>query len=135
MRIGELSSQAHVSIQTLRYYERRGLLPAPDRQTSGYRRYPPDAVQRVRFIRRAQELGFTLQEIDDLLALWADSTESCGAVEKRASSTLERIEEKINGLMQMREALNQYVNACRQRHSLATCPLLAALGEELEKKA
>lgn len=130
MRIGEVAAQAHVSIQALRYYERRGLLPTPSRQTSGYRRYDSDALQRVRFIRRAQDLGFTLNEIGDLLSLWADSAKSCGAVEKRATITLDRIDEKIGDLKRMRTALAHYVTACRDRHSLEGCPLLAALGED-----
>ena len=130
MRIGEVAAQTDVSIQTLRYYERRGLLPAPYRQISGYRRYNPDALQRVRFIRRAQDLGFTLQEIGDLLSLWADSARSCGAVEKRAIVTLDRIDEKIRDLKGMRRALAHYVTACHDRHSLEGCPLLAALGED-----
>lgn len=88
MRIGELAAEAGVNIQTLRYYERRGLLSFPERLASGYRIYDTDAVRRVRFIRRAQELGFTLQEIGDLLMLWSDSAQSCQAVEGRARAAL-----------------------------------------------
>jgi len=128
MRIGELARDARVSIQTLRYYERRGLLSPPRRQTSGYRRYDDAAVNRVRFIRRAQDLGFTLQEIGDLLTLWPDSARSCGAVEGRASATLSRIDEKIEDLNRMRAALAKYVHACRERATLDSCPLLTALG-------
>jgi MerR family copper efflux transcriptional regulator len=131
MRIGEIAAEAEVNIQTLRYYERRGLLQAPSRRASGYREYDGDAVQRVRFIRRAQDLGFTLQEIADLLALQHEASRSCGIVEQRASGTLERIDEKIKDLRRMRRALAKYVNACRDQHSLETCPLLAALGGEV----
>jgi Hg(II)-responsive transcriptional regulator len=127
MRIGEVAAEADVTIQTLRYYERRGLLPVARRQASGYRRYGRDIVQRVRFIRRAQDLGFTLQEITDLLGFWGDSTRSCRAVEQRATTTLQRIEEKISDLERMRGALSQYVTACRDRRSFDSCPLLAAL--------
>jgi MerR family transcriptional regulator, copper efflux regulator len=130
MRIGEIAAEAQVNIQTLRYYERRGLLGTPTRRASGYREFSPDDVQRVRFIRRAQDLGFTLQEIGDLLALQAESTHSCGVVEQRASGTLERIDEKIKDLKRMRMALAKYVNACRDQRSLETCPLLTALGGE-----
>src|SRR6267378_1367440 len=91
MRIGELSAETSVSIQTLRYYERRGLLPAPHRRASGFRVYDPDTTRRVRFIRRAQDLGFTLQEIGILLAFWGHPAKACGAVEQRARDTLERI--------------------------------------------
>ncbi len=128
MRIGELASQADVNIQTLRYYERRGLLDAPERLASGYRVYDTSAVQQVRFIRRAQELGFTLQEIADLLTLWRDSAESCQAVEGRASAALDRIDYKMRDLKRMRRGLAQYVTACQRRDSLNERPLLKELG-------
>lgn len=129
MRIGQLAAQADVNVQTLRYYERRGLLEMPDRSASGYREYATETVRRIRFIRRAQHLGFTLEEIRDLLAFWSDSSKSCTAVERRASATLARIENKIADLRRMSEALSQYVVACRDRASLHECPLLAGLGE------
>ncbi|MGH7533759.1 MAG: MerR family DNA-binding protein [Gemmatimonadales bacterium] len=128
MRIGEVAKEADVGVQTLRYYERRGLLAAPDRQVSGQRTYVPTVVQRVRFIKRAQDLGFTLDEIAGLLALWPDSVKSCRQVERRAVSTLERIQTKIDDLERMRDALAQYVTACQQRRSLDDCPILRALG-------
>ncbi len=134
MRIGQVAARTDVSIQTLRYYERRGLLPAPSRLSSGYRRYSPDAVHRVLFIRRAQDLGFTLQEIGDLLGLWADSAKSCVAVEERARVTLDRIEGKIRDLQRMSRALAQYVTACRDRQLLDECPLLSVLGGNNETK-
>lgn len=132
MRIGEVAAEAGVGIQTLRYYERRGLLPPPTRQLSGYRRYDSDIIQRVRFIRRAQDLGFTLQQIADLLTLWSDSSRACGMVEHRASETLARIEGKIRDLERMRGALASYVTSCRDRDSFDSCPLLAALGQDHE---
>ncbi|MGI9091373.1 MAG: MerR family DNA-binding protein [Gemmatimonadaceae bacterium] len=102
---------------------------------SGYRVYDASAVQQVRFIRRAQQLGFTLQEIRDLLGMWNDSAESCQVVEGRASSALGRIDNKIEDLNRMRRGLAQYVAACQRRRSLDECPLLQALGgpEGLEK--
>ena len=129
MRIGELASRAGVGQQTLRYYERRGLLKPSRRAGSSYREYRAGAVREVRFIRRAQELGFTLEEIRDLLALWPDSSKSCSAVERRASVTLARIREKMSDLRRMSEALSKYVSACRNRASLDQCPLLEDLGE------
>ena len=128
MRIGELATHACVHIQTLRYYERRGLLLAPARLASGYRVYGPEALQRVRFVKRAQELGFTLQEIGDLLKLWKESAKSCRAVELRARDTLGRIEKKIADLKRMRRGLGRYVAACEMRPSLDECPLLKVLG-------
>lgn len=128
MRIGDLAAQAHVNVQTLRYYERRGLLSAPERLASGYRVYGPDALRRVRFVKRAQELGFTLQEIGDLLMLRKDSARSCRAVEERARNALERIEKKIADLKRMRRGLGLYVAACEQQPTLDECPLLRVLG-------
>ena len=132
MKIGEVAVRTAVGIQTLRYYERRGLLPAPQREESGYRNYDHDALRRVRFIRRAQNLGFTLQEINDLLRLWPDSARSCGAVEKRSAAALSRTRQKIRDLKRIEGALRHYVTACRQRGALSDCPLLRSLGAEDE---
>lgn len=128
MRIGEVAAETSVGVQTLRYYERRGLLPPAERQRSGQRTYGPDAVRRVRFIRRAQDLGFTLEEIDGLLELWPASEKSCHEVETRAAATLRRIDGKIRDLERMRGALAEYVSACNDRKSLDGCPILGALG-------
>jgi DNA-binding transcriptional MerR regulator len=128
MLIGELAARAGVSVQTLRYYERRGLVSTPRKSASGYRQYGAEAVRTVRFIRRAQALGFTLEEIRDLLGLWAESTKSCAAAERRARATLGRIDSKIADLRQMADGLTQYVSACRDRATLQDCPLLAELG-------
>ena len=129
MRIGELATQAGVNAQTLRYYERRGLLETAKRSPSGFREYDADAARRIRFIRRAQDLGFTLDEIRDLLGLWAASAKSCSAVEKRARITLGRIDGKIADLRQMSDALSKYVSACESRPAMQQCPLLEELGE------
>jgi Hg(II)-responsive transcriptional regulator len=128
MRISELAALADVKIDTIRYYERRGLLVPPERLASGYRTYDADAVRRVSFIRRAQALGFTLHEIEDLLALWNDSAGSCQAVEERARLARERIDAKVRDLTRMRRALDQYVTACQHRSALDACPLLQELG-------
>lgn len=104
------------------------LLAAAGRQQSGYRLYDDASIQRVRFIRRAQDLGFTLEEIADLLSLWPDSAHACGAVERRATATLERIGDKIRDRSRMREVLSAYVKACRRHESVESCPLLTALG-------
>jgi MerR family copper efflux transcriptional regulator len=128
MRIGEMARRAGVNVQTLRYYEKRGLVTASDRAPSGFREYNDAALRQLRFVRRAQSLGFTLDEIGDLLALWSDSTTSCAAVEQRATATLERIESKIADLRQISVALTKYVSACHNRNSLEQCPLLEELG-------
>src|SRR5574338_1446272 len=123
MQIGELAAEAGVSVQTLRYYERRGLVTTARKPGSRYRQYGPATLRTIRFIRRAQALGFTLDEIRDLLGLWAESSKSCSAAERRASATLGRIGAKIADLTNMRDALTKYVAACRNRKSLHECPL------------
>ena len=135
MNIGQLSATTGVPAATVRYYERRGLLDPPRRTRAGYRQYEAETTQRLRFIKRAQELGFTLEEIADLLAFWRDSATSCGKVEGRATATLERINAKLRDLNRMRIALSQYVSACRTRDGLSECPLLASLAivEEIRK--
>jgi Hg(II)-responsive transcriptional regulator len=130
MRIGEVASGAAVNIETIRYYERVGLLPSPARGSSGYRAYTVQAVLRVRFIKRAQELGFTLTEIRDLLALREQSETACTRVEASATAALQRIAEKSRDLERMRLALSKYVDACRTAGRLAECPLLRALEPE-----
>jgi MerR family copper efflux transcriptional regulator len=134
MRIGELAARADVNIDTIRYYERRGLLEPPERLASGYRTYGTGAVQRVSFIRRAQAVGFTLHEIEDLLALWNDSADSCKAVEERARVARERIDTNIRDLTRMRRALDQYVAACQHRPALDACPLLQELGGSEQRR-
>lgn len=134
MRIGELAAAAAVNVQTLRYYERLGLLPQPARRSSGYRVYDPESVRRVRFIKRAQDLGFTLGEIADLLALRERSVSACEQVEARAAATLRRIDEKVRDLESMKGALSEYVTTCQRRQPLGECPLLRALDRPISDR-
>jgi DNA-binding transcriptional MerR regulator len=127
MKINEVASAAQVSVQTLRYYERRKLVGTPRRGASGYRDYEPETIERVRFIKRAQTLGFTLEEIGELLGLWSDSKSSCAAAEHQARLKLQSIDAKIADLQGMRGALVQYVSACTRRSTMDECPLLRAL--------
>ncbi len=129
MRIGEAARGAGVNVQTLRYYERRGLLPAPERKPSGFRAYDAGTVGRVRFIKHAQALGFTLEEIGDLLALRVNARAACGSVEARAKATAARIGQRIAELDRMRTVLLRLVRACRRRTPTGDCPILEALSE------
>src|SRR5690554_4508377 len=105
MRIGELAKLAGVNIQTIRYYERRGLLTAPVRLESGYREYTPACLERMRFIRRAQDLGFTLSEIETLLTLRQDENTTAAQVKDRALAKIAAVEKKIADLETIRRAL------------------------------
>ncbi|MCH7494042.1 heavy metal-responsive transcriptional regulator [bacterium] len=125
MRIGQVAAAAGVGVETLRYYERRGLLPNPPRTGSGYRAYGGGAVARVRFIRRAQDLGFTLAEIGDLLALRDDQDINCAHVRKRANSKIAQVDGKVRDLLAIRDRLVALVERCREGES-STCPIIEA---------
>lgn len=127
MRIGELAAKAGVGSQTLRYYERRGLLQKPPRSTSGYRTYTVEAVILVRFVKRAQELGFTLGEIQALLRLRNDHKAACSDVRASASAKIADIEEKIAHLQAIKKALGILVKSCTSRGSTRECPILEAI--------
>src|SRR2546426_458791 len=105
LRTGELAAHAGVNVETIRFYERRGLLQDPRRRSSGYRDYPAEAVRVVRFIKRAQELGFTLREVQELLRLRDSQAASCADVRAAASATLKGIDRKVDTLRAMRAAL------------------------------
>jgi Hg(II)-responsive transcriptional regulator len=129
MRIGEAAREAGVNVQTLRYYERRGLLPKARRSSSGYRKYTGDEVQVVRFIKRAQELGFTLTDVNALLRLAPVEPKSCSAVQALASSKLDELDRKIAMLKSMRRSLHELVTTCDRPRRRSACPMLDALGE------
>jgi MerR family copper efflux transcriptional regulator len=129
MTIGRLAKQTGVNIDTIRYYERNGLIPEPVRRASGYREYEISDVQRLRFIMRAKELGFTLAEIGELLSLSADR--DVRGVKHRAEQRLGQVEHKIKELHRIRRGLKTLIDACPGRGDLEHCPIVAALsGEE-----
>ncbi len=131
MRIGEVAAGAGVNIQTLRYYERRGLLPEPERRESGYRAYDPETVRLVQFIKRAQELGFTLREIAELIEL-RESPRRGTEVRSLAQAKIEDIERKMRRLRAMRDALRGLVEACDCEGGAPTCPIIEALDDSGE---
>lgn len=127
LKIGELADRAGVNLQTIRYYEREGLLPEPPRLASGYRMFPRDAVRRIRFIKRAQELGFTLSEIKELLALRIDRDRGSGEVHKLAQAKITDIEQKIRTLQAMKKVLKQVAERCPGCGPTSECPILESL--------
>jgi MerR family copper efflux transcriptional regulator len=130
LTIGQLAEQAGVGVETLRFYERKKLIPEPPRRRSGYREYPPEAVSRIRFIRGAKELGFSLKEIDELLTLRAESEGQCAEVLARAQGKIADISQRIASLERMKRALEQLASTCSERATSGDCPILDAL--ELE---
>jgi MerR family transcriptional regulator, mercuric resistance operon regulatory protein len=128
VRTGQVAADAGVNVQTLRYYERRGLLPEPPRRDSGYRAYSKDTVAVVRFIKRAQELGFTLGEIDTLLHLAGGGPASCEAVKGLAQEKLLDLDSRMEGLRVMHDSLQRLVDTCDRPARRRECPLIEALG-------
>ena len=127
LTIGRVARMAGVNTETLRYYERRKLLPEPPRSESGYRNFPVDTVDRVRFIKRAQELGFSLKEIQQLLAL-ADGDESgCGDVLTFATTKSADLEAKIRDLKRMHRTLTELMRKCSGKGSIDACPIIESL--------
>jgi len=128
--IGTLASSAGVNVQTVRYYERRGLLPPLRRNTSGYRLYDEGAVRILRFILRAKELGFTLVEIKELLSLSVSSPASCDRVRDKALYKLRVVEGKLKALNSVRDVLRELITACDNQRFTEECPILRVLEGE-----
>lgn len=127
MTIGKLAQAAAIHVETVRYYERRGLIQRPAAPQAGYRRYPPQTVDRIRFIKKAQTLGFTLAEVADLLALRVETGITCDPVRRQALAKIEAIAAKINSLQRMKETLESLVQACDTQAPTNDCPVLQAL--------
>lgn len=130
MTIGRVAEQAGVGIETVRFYEREGLLSEPNRSASGYRLYDADVVARLQFVRRAKELGFTLSEIKELLSLRVDATTSRQDMRAKAQAKIEDIESKIKTLQRMKKALSGLIQECCAKGDGAECPILKALDGE-----
>ncbi len=127
LTIGQVARQAGVGVETVRFYERQGLLDAPPRRASGYRQYAPEMVARLQFIRRAKELGFALKEIGELLSLRIAPDTTCGEVKARAEAKMADIDAKLRDLQRMKAALAQLVDACSGSGPTSQCPILDAL--------
>jgi MerR family transcriptional regulator, copper efflux regulator len=127
LTISQVAGAARVNVQTIRYYERRGLFPPPRRSSAGYRQYAADAVERLRFIKHAQDLGFSLKEIQDLLRLRVRHGVACDAVERKTRAKIQLVQEKIAGLRRVERTLEQLAAACSARRPTEECPILDAL--------
>jgi MerR family mercuric resistance operon transcriptional regulator len=127
---GTLAKQGGVNLESIRYYERRGLLPKPPRTGSGYRMYTDDALRRVRFIKRAQAIGFTLREIRELLGLRVKAGSTCDDVRRKAEAKVVEIDEKRRHLAAMKKTLTKLVSSCECSGPASECSFLAHLGDE-----
>jgi MerR family copper efflux transcriptional regulator len=130
LTIGRVARQAGVGIETIRFYERQGLVVEPPRGESGYRHYPASVVPRLLFIKQAKELGFTLKEIKELLSLRVEPSVTCADVKRRAEAKIAEIEAKIRALKQIKRALARVTEACRGSGPIDDCPILKALGSK-----
>jgi MerR family transcriptional regulator, copper efflux regulator len=135
LTIGQLAKQAGVGVETIRFYEREGLIARPERRPSGYRQYTPDAVRRVRFIRHAKELGFALKEVQELLELRVDPVSSCAHVREHAQAKIADIEARIAALERMKAALARLARSCRGRGPTSECPILEELDRDEDRRA
>jgi MerR family transcriptional regulator, copper efflux regulator len=127
LTVGRLARAAGVGIETIRFYQKRGLLDQPVRRPSGYRMYDHTAVARIKFVKHAQGLGFTLKEVADLIELERDSRAQCSDLQVRANEKIELIERKISELERMRTELLRLSSACASDQPLASCELLSCL--------
>ncbi len=130
LTIGKVAGRIGVGIETIRYYEHRGLIEPPPRSDSGYRQYPEATVQRLRFIRRAKKLGFSLKEIKELLSLQSNPQTTCADIQQRAELKLADIHQRIADLEKMANALDTLVTACSADATSGECPILQALTED-----
>ena len=128
MTISKAARKAGVGVEAIRFYERRGLIEQPPKpESSGFRDYPMETVQRIRFIRQAQEIGFSLREIEELLSLRADPAADCADVREQAKAKLGEVNRKIAGLEKISGALQELIAACPGSGALRTCSILEAL--------
>jgi MerR family mercuric resistance operon transcriptional regulator len=129
LKTGELAKRARVNVETLRFYEREGLMPEPPRRRSGYREYPAESVQRIRFIKRAQELGFSLREVRELLALRVEPGTTCADVRHKAQAKVTEVRQKIADLKAIERVLKTLTARCSGEGPLSDCPILESLNE------
>lgn len=127
LTIGVVARESKVGIETIRYYEREGLIKPPPRSASGYRQYPEDTVNRLRFINNAKELGFSLKEISSLLSLKITKRSKCKNVKKSAKEKMLEIEKKIQSLQRIHRALKNLISKCEVNEISSECPILEAL--------
>ena len=127
MLISQVARQAGVGVETVRFYERKGLVTQPAKMDGSFRRYPAETVRRIRFIQRAKDLGFTLEEVGQLLELRARPDARCEKVRKRAQAKIENINEKMETLKAMRTALSRLLKECSGQAPITDCPILESL--------
>ncbi len=135
MKIGQVAKRAGVGVETIRFYERKGLLVQPPRIHGQYREYPTEAVDNIRFIKRAKDLGFSLSEIAELLSLGTDSNATCADVKRRAVAKISAIQQRMTDLHRMKRALGRLVATCSGTGPIDHCPIITCFGTFKKKEA
>ena len=130
LTIGQVPKRSGIGLETVRFYERKGLIEEPPRTDSGYRQYPEEVVVRIRFIKRAKELGFALKEISELLSLRVDPNTTCADVRKQTEFKISDVEEKIRALRRIKTALKKLAASCVGTGPTSECPILEALDSQ-----
>jgi len=128
--IGKVAKKSGVGVETVRFYERLGLIEQPPRSDGGYRKYPEETVVRIQFIKQAKRLGFTLKEIGELLMLQKSADISCGDFQRRAESKLVDVKNRIEELERIRDVLNSLIQSCSMEKSTEECPILNVMKGE-----
>lgn len=124
LKIGQVAKQSDISVETVRYYEKRGLIPAPQRLDSGYRVYPQSILQRLHFIQRCKDLGFSLQEIGELLNLQTDPATSSALVKEQVENKIQLVKQKIGELKKIEHSLEQLSDLCCGDGPVSDCPII-----------
>ncbi|WP_176466261.1 MerR family transcriptional regulator [Aliifodinibius salipaludis] len=138
-KIGEVAKRADVNKETVRYYEQRELIPKPDRRRSGYRIFTQRHIDQITFLKRAQQLGFTLTEIKELLDLRLDENTTCSKIKEEAQQKYQDVSKKIHDLQRIQETLTNLIDCCSEDRPIGDCPILEALegknetGKQLRK--
>lgn len=129
LRIGQIAKESGVGVETVRFYENEGLIETAARSASGYRQFPASTIAQVRFIQQAKKLGFSLQEISELIILQSAPDATCAEVKKTARAKIADIQEKIDSLEQIRNILKPLVNQCKSDNPISDCPILNAFND------
>jgi len=132
LRIGEVAKKSHVSVETVRFYEREGLITLPKRTVSGYRQYSESAIKQIQFIQHAKTLGFSLKEIGELIKLKSTRDARCTSIKATAKAKITDIQEKIDALERMKTALQPLVVRCKASDPISDCPILNSLDKDAD---
>ena len=132
LQIGEVAKRGGIGVETVRYYEREGLIPQPERSPSGYRRYPETVVKQLQFIQHAKTLGFSLKDISELIALKNKPGTTCKKVRATAVTKAAAIQEKIDALEKMKIALSPLIDQCKSTNPIDDCPILSTIDAETD---